>query len=117
VIPAFAASATITVFRLAPLCRVRSRLRRLVFAALPPRLAVDPSTPVRSTRSNPIHSPDRRRRCRSSRCAVIGGVPIALKIVLAIVVFAPLVIWMVILVRVAITDGREAQRRKNVTRG
>jgi hypothetical protein len=43
--------------------------------------------------------------------------PVALKILLAIVVFAPIVIYMVILIRVAIIDGRDAQRRKRVTRG
>ncbi|HEX3669464.1 MAG TPA: hypothetical protein VHY55_09960 [Acidimicrobiia bacterium] len=42
---------------------------------------------------------------------------IALKILLMVVVFGPIVVWGVILVRTAITDGREAQRRKRVTRG
>ena len=42
---------------------------------------------------------------------------IALKILLMVVVFGPIVVWGVILVRTAIADGREAQRRKRVTRG
>lgn len=42
---------------------------------------------------------------------------LAIKILLMIVVFGPIVIWGVILIRTAIADGREAQRRKRVTRG
>jgi hypothetical protein len=44
-------------------------------------------------------------------------VPLALKIVLLVVVFGPLLVWMVILIRTAIADGRDAQRRKHNTRG
>jgi len=44
-------------------------------------------------------------------------VPVALKILLAIVVFGPILVWMVILIRTAIADGRDAQRRKRTTRG
>ena len=43
--------------------------------------------------------------------------PVALKILLAIVVFGPILVYMVVLIRTAIADGREAQRRKRVTRG
>ena len=42
---------------------------------------------------------------------------VAIKILLAIVVFGPILVYMVILIRTAIVDGREAQRRKRVTRG
>jgi hypothetical protein len=44
-------------------------------------------------------------------------VSVAIKILLMIVVFGPIVVWGVILIRTAIADGRDAQKRKRVTRG
>ena len=42
---------------------------------------------------------------------------LALKILLMVVVFGPIVVWGVILIRTAFVDGRDAQKRKRVTRG
>ena len=51
------------------------------------------------------------------RCALIRAVPIALKILLAIVVFGPMIAFAGVLVWGAIKDGRDERRSKHVTRG
>ena len=61
--------------------------------------------------------PERDPRRAAARLSNFGAVPLALKIILVVVVFAPLVVFGAFLIWAAIQDGRDERRSKRVTRG
>ena len=80
------------------------------------RCARPPGLPFPSMRPRSTQ-PERDPRRGAARLSNFGAMPLALKIILVVVVFAPLVVFGAFLIWAAIQDGRDERRSKRVTRG